>query len=132
MWITIWYHLKPFITGMIDRNVDKELLRSCASLNLRLLSFNIPERCPLQTYFNTEISSSLIFALFVPTRLDVIMHGQYFTCNHVLSIKACITHQISRTFTVLSTEEGLQCCPNLQISCYVIDPSPKCLPLYHF
>ena len=47
-------------------------LRSCARSNLWLLSFNVPEYCLLQAYFNVETTALLILEPFLPMHFGAI------------------------------------------------------------
>ena len=77
------------------------MLQSCVHLNLQLLSFNVPEYRPLQTYFNVETPASLIFEQFVPTSFCVI--GQK---TVIVRVHLCITalYPPALTLTVLSRD----------------------------
>ena len=90
-----------------QQRVNKELLRSCVHLNLRLLSFNVPECCPLQAYCNVETPSLLIFAPFVPARLGMTRRRKanisHVTVHiRVVSAKARVVRQIPHACTVFS------------------------------
>ena len=69
--ITAQYCPKPFTSGAIENKVKKGALPYRARSNLRLLSFNDPEYCPLQACMNVKTPSSLIFELLAPAHLGV-------------------------------------------------------------
>ena len=63
--VTARYRPKPFISGLIDDEVNMELLWFCTRSNLRQVGCNIPNSCPLQTQCAVKTPSPFIFGLLV-------------------------------------------------------------------
>ena len=87
-----------------SEKVKKGALRFCAHLSLWLLSFNVPEYRPLQTCFNVEMPSSLIFEPLAFGR-DRTLNSQYFTYNH--GYPCCSLPTLTLITAVLFTQDNI-------------------------